>query len=178
VGANANGYLQQLPPSQQAGFPQQATTVAAWAASDRKSAAANVNTSALNFIRSSPWEMLRRHMRATLIPARAISVKERDLDPEIVLEIEDSRPVIDPTSEFAGPCTKHSLRRVAVRIPGVCERLRSPLLALLIRILFGRNRISDVARGTRLIRIVCGLRTAGRVCRLTQGKLRSSMLCP
>jgi hypothetical protein len=58
-------YLQQPPLSQQAGFPQQATTVAAWAASETKRTAANANTNALAFIKISSFEMQREiHMRA------------------------------------------------------------------------------------------------------------------
>jgi len=54
----AIGYLQQPLPSQQAGFPQQVTTVAAPAESDKSRAAANANTIALSFIKIS-FEMLR-----------------------------------------------------------------------------------------------------------------------
>jgi len=43
-------YLQQPPLSQQAGFPQQATAVAACDDNVMKRAAANANASALNFI--------------------------------------------------------------------------------------------------------------------------------
>ena len=50
MGTGAIGYLQQPPPSQQPGFPQQLATVAAWADNDSKSAAANANTSALTFM--------------------------------------------------------------------------------------------------------------------------------
>jgi len=50
VGAGVIGYLQQ-PPSQQAGFPQQATTVAARADNEMKRTAANANTSTLSFIK-------------------------------------------------------------------------------------------------------------------------------
>jgi hypothetical protein len=56
VGAGAIGYLQQLLPSQQAGFPQQAATVAAWADNDRKRAATTANTSALSFIKKISFE--------------------------------------------------------------------------------------------------------------------------
>jgi hypothetical protein len=50
VGAGAIGYLQQLLPSQQAGFPQQVEAVAAWADNEKKRTAAKANTSALSFI--------------------------------------------------------------------------------------------------------------------------------
>jgi hypothetical protein len=50
VGAGVIGYLQQ-PPSQQAGFPQQATTVPARADNEMKRTAANANTSTLSFIK-------------------------------------------------------------------------------------------------------------------------------
>jgi hypothetical protein len=49
VGTAAIGYLQQLPPSQQAGFSQHVVTVAAPADNVSKTAAANANTSALSF---------------------------------------------------------------------------------------------------------------------------------
>ena len=50
VGRAAIGYLQQLPPSQQAGDPQHIWTVAARAPNESKRVAANANTSALSFI--------------------------------------------------------------------------------------------------------------------------------
>jgi hypothetical protein len=56
VGAGTIGYLQQLPPSQQAGFPQQVEGVAARADSERKRTAANANTSALSFITMISFE--------------------------------------------------------------------------------------------------------------------------
>ena len=56
MGGAAIGYLQQLLPSQQAGFPQQEATVAACADNERKRAAAKANTSALSFMKMISFE--------------------------------------------------------------------------------------------------------------------------
>ena len=80
MGSGVMGYLQQLLPSQQAGFPQQAaTTVAAPADSVKTRTAANANAIAiaLSFIKSPLKMLLDRHACLVYIDTHSLEAERR-----------------------------------------------------------------------------------------------------
>lgn len=81
-------YLQQLLPSQHAGFPQHVWAVAAWADNESKRAAVNVNKSALSFMRS-PLKKLYERTCAMGVSMRSIGSQKKEmmLNAEVVFEI-------------------------------------------------------------------------------------------
>jgi len=103
VGKALSVYLQQ-PSSQQAGFPQQATTDAACADNEIKSTAANANTSALSFIMISFEKCCMTDMRASYVfdvrNRKAERKEDVYLNAEIVFEIKDHRLVTETSSKF------------------------------------------------------------------------------
>jgi hypothetical protein len=157
------GYLQQPLLSQQAGSPQQATTVAAWAASETKRTAANVNTSALNFTKIVSFEMLRLTQACATVTTHTYRKveEEMDLNAEIVFEIKDLRLIKKPASQFAAGPSYPRLRLMAERSLFARKRLRSLLLTLLLDSLLGRNRVRRVAGRAGFAGIVSRLRAAG-----------------
>lgn len=105
MGAAAIGYLQQVLPSQQAGFPQQLKADAAWADNERKRTAANANTIALSFIMISLNKLLRDVRTMTFQRAAyGIGDKGDDLNAEIVFEIKYGCAVTEARSEFTERC--------------------------------------------------------------------------
>ena len=153
MGTDLSAYLQQLPPSQQAGVPQQVGVTAARADNESKRVAANANTSALNFMTISFDDAVRDRSaaRAWRRAASADSEEGDDLDAEIVFEIEDGGSVTETWSEFALRSNARS-RLGTDRILSLRKRIRPLLFAGL----FFRNRDSDVTGRAGFTGIVRG----------------------
>ena len=145
-------YLQQLPPSQQAGVPQQVWVTAARADNESKRVAANANTSALSFMMISFDDAVQdRSAAPRACDALPDAEEGDDLDAKIVFEIEDGGSVTETWSEFALRSNARS-RLGTDRILSLRKRIRPLLFAGL----FFRNRDSDVTGRAGFTGIVRG----------------------
>ena len=143
--------MQQLPPSQQAGVPQQVGVTAARADNESKRVAANANTSALSFMMISFDDAVQDRSAPRACDALPDAEEGDDLDAEIVFEIEDGGSVTETWSEFALRSNARS-RLGTDRMLSLRKRIRPLLFAGL----FLRHRDSDVTGRAGFTGIVRG----------------------